>query len=186
MRIIGGNLKGRVFKGPISDAIRPTSDRLRETIFDILMNSFPEKIAEGRVLDIFSGTGAIAIEALSRGASMATLVDESAKAAALIRENLVSLKLEKRALFIRRDARKLGLSPSGPRHDFAFLDPPYGKGLIPQTLVALRDGKWLKPSALIVTEEAKAVEFALPDGFSLLKTRLYGDTKLIFAKFEEV
>jgi 16S rRNA (guanine966-N2)-methyltransferase len=175
MRIIGGELKGRVFKGPISDAIRPTSDRLRETIFNILMNSFPNSVLGARILDVFAGTGAIAFEALSRGASSATLVDENAKAAALIRENLVC-----------RDARKLGISPEGATHHFAFLDPPYGKTLATPALTALRDGAWLQPRALIVIEEATAVEIALPQGFCHLQSRNYGDTKLVFARFEAV
>lgn len=178
-------MKGRVFKGPSSDTIRPTSDRLRETIFDILMNSFPEAIAGASIIDVFAGTGAIAIEALSRGAMAATLVDDSPKALALIQHNIVSLKLEKKVRVIRRDARKLGILPD-TAHDFAFLDPPYGKELAFPALNALRDGSWLKPQALIVIEEAAAADSGLPEGFCLLQSRNYGDTKLVFARFVAV
>lgn len=181
MRIIGGSLKGRVIKGPISGVTRPTSDRLRETIFDILINSFPQSIDGGQILDVFSGTGALAFEAISRGASGATLVDESRKAAALIRDNLISLNLEKKVRIIRRDARKLGASLAEV-HDLAFLDPPYGEALMTPALTAIRDGGWLKPNALVVLEEAKTAEITFPDGFCHLQTRIYGGTKLVFAQ----
>jgi 16S rRNA (guanine966-N2)-methyltransferase len=183
MRVIGGKLKGRVLKGPSSDAIRPTSDRLRETIFDIIMHSFADAIINAKVIDVFAGTGAIAIEALSRGASAATLVDDSAKACALIRQNLAALDLGGMGRLIRRDARKLGASPDGELYDFVFLDPPYGKGLIEPSLIALREGRWLKPGTLIVMEEATTQEIRLPSGFLAIKTRVFSDTKITFASF---
>jgi 16S rRNA (guanine966-N2)-methyltransferase len=183
MRVIGGKLRGRVFKGPTSDTIRPTSDRLRETIFDIIMHSFAEAIIDAKVIDLFAGTGAIAIEALSRGASAAILVDDNVKAMALIRENLLALDLCEVGRLIRRDARKLGPCPDTELYGFAFLDPPYRKGLVEPSLIALREGLWLKPGALIVMEESVEQEVLLPSGFILQKTRVYSDTKIIFAEF---
>jgi 16S rRNA (guanine966-N2)-methyltransferase len=181
MRIVGGRLRGRALKGPASDAIRPTSDRLRESLFNILAHAYDAPIEGGRVIDLFAGTGALAFEALSRGAAMALLVDQGAEAAAIIRANLEALGLEGAARLLRRDARKLGAAPEGERYGLAFLDPPYGKGLAPPALKALRDGGWLEPDALVVIEEAAEANVALPEGFSLREARRFGDTQLIFA-----
>jgi 16S rRNA (guanine966-N2)-methyltransferase len=183
MRVVGGRLKGRALHAPDSRAIRPTSERLRESIFDILAHRHGA-IEGARVVDLFAGSGALAIEALSRGAAMALLVDQGAEAAAIIRANLEALGLSGSARLLRRDARKLGLAPEGERYGLAFLDPPYGKGLAPPALKALRDGGWLESQALIVIEEAAEAEVALPEGFSLREARRFGDTQLIFARAE--
>src|ERR1700732_784544 len=165
MRIVGGRLKGRALKSPGSDAIRPTSDRLRETVFNILAHSYANPFAAARVIDLFSGTGAMAIEALSRGAAFALLVDQGAQACTTIRANFAALDLGGAARILRRDARKLGAAPEGGSFCLAFLDPPYGKGLVPPTLNALRDGGWLGKDALAVIEERAGAEGALPGGF---------------------
>ncbi len=183
MRIVGGTLKGRTVKSPGSDAIRPTSDRLRETIFNILAHSYGNPVAGARVVDLFAGTGAMAFEALSRGAHFALSVDRSANACAVIRANFAALDLGGTAQILRRDARKLGAAPEGESSSLAFLDPPYGKGLVPPTLKALRDGDWLSTGALIVIEERAGTEVALPDGFVLRETRRYGVTQVVFACF---
>jgi 16S rRNA (guanine966-N2)-methyltransferase len=182
MRIVGGRLKGRALKSPGSDAIRPTSDRLRETLFNILAHSYGNPVAGARVIDLFAGTGAMAIEALSRGAAFALLVDQGAQACAIIRANFAALDLGGVARILRRDARKLGPAPEGGSFSLAFLDPPYGKGLVPPTLKALRDGGWLGRGALVVIEERAGEEVALPEGFVLIEPRCYGDTIVMFTR----
>ena len=181
MRIVGGRLKGRALQSPGSDAIRPTSDRLRETVFNILAHSYGNPVAGARVIDLFAGTGAMAIEALSRGTHFALFVDQSANACAIIRANVAALDLGGAARILRRDARKLGPAPEGESFSLAFLDPPYGKGLVPPTLKALRDGGWLGKDALAVIEERAGAEVALPDGFILRETRRFGATQVVFA-----
>jgi 16S rRNA (guanine966-N2)-methyltransferase len=183
MRVIGGRLKGRELKAPGSDAIRPTSDRLRETVFNILAHSYGNPVAGARVVDLFSGTGAMAIEALSRGAAFALLVDQGAQACAIIRANFVALDLGGAARILRRDACKLGPAPGGECFNLAFVDPPYGKDLVPPTLNALRDGGWLGKDALAVIEERAGAEVALPDGFVLRETRRFGVTQVVLACF---
>jgi len=182
MRIVGGRLKGRALKGPAADAIRPTSDRLRETLFNILIHSYGDSIEGARVLDLFAGTGAMAIEALSRGARFALFVDQSAEACALIRTNVETFGLGEATRILRRDARKLGAASVDDGFSLAFLDPPYGEGLAPQALVALRDGGWLDNDALVLIEEAAQAEVTLPEGFALIETRIYGDTQVMFAR----
>jgi 16S rRNA (guanine966-N2)-methyltransferase len=186
MRIVGGRLKGRALKSPRSDAIRPTSDRLRETVFNILAHSYGNPIAGAHVIDLFAGTGAMAIEALSRGAAFALLVDQGAQACRIIRANFAALDLNGAARILRCDARKLGAAPEGGSFRLAFLDPPYGKGLVPPTLEALRDGGWLGRGALVVIEERAAAEVALPDGFNLRESRRFGVTQVVFACCNQV
>src|SRR3977135_1781460 len=129
MRIVGGRLKGRALKSPGSDAIRPTSDRLRETVFNILAHSYGNPVAGARVIDLFAGTSALAIEALSRGAAFDVLVDKGANACAIIRANFAALDLGGAARILRRDARKLGAAPEGGRFRLALPHAPSGKVL---------------------------------------------------------
>ena len=185
MRVVGGRLRGRPLAGPKSSAIRPTADRLRESLFDILVHAYGDPITGARVLDLFAGTGALGIEALSRGATFALLVDDGAEARALIRENVAALGLGGVTRIFRRDATKLG--PAHPLEPFslAFLDPPYGQGLAAAALVATRDGGWLTPGALLVVEEAAKSAFAPPPGFSELERRAYDDTEFVFCRLIE-
>jgi 16S rRNA (guanine966-N2)-methyltransferase len=182
MRIIGGTLKGRVLKTPASDAIRPTSDRLRETLFNILAHTYPESLEGTAVIDLFAGTGAMGLEAVSRGARKALFVDDGTEARALLRANVETLGLGGQTRIFRRDARKLGVAPVGECFSLAFLDPPYGKGFAEGALIALRDGGWLMPNALVVIEEAAQASFALPEGYGLIETRIYGDTQVVLAR----
>lgn len=182
MRIVGGRLKGRSLKGPASDAIRPTSDRLRETIFNILRHSHDDPVAGAYVLDLFAGTGAMAIEALSRGAREACLIDKGNEAHALIRANLEALGLTGAASLLRRDATRLGKAQLSEGFGLAFLDPPYGKGLVPPALEALREGGWLETDALLVIEEARDAKIVLPEGFALIEGRAYGDTQILLVR----
>src|SRR5262249_4842611 len=171
MRIVGGRLRGRTLAAPKSQAIRPTADRLRESLFNILLHAYDNPIEGARVLDLFAGTGALGIEAISRGAAFALFVDNGAEARALLRNNVEALGLGGVTKVFRRDATNLG--PAHPLEPFslAFLDPPYGKGLAEKALASLRDGGWLVPGALLVVEEAKAAGFAAPEGFEELERR---------------
>ncbi|HEY1783677.1 MAG TPA: 16S rRNA (guanine(966)-N(2))-methyltransferase RsmD [Roseiarcus sp.] len=178
MRIVGGRLKGRALSAPQSRAIRPTSERLRESIFDILEHRFPGHIEGARVVDLFAGTGALAIEALSRGARFALFVDNGAQARALLRANVEALALGGVTRIWRADAAKLGSAPAGGPFALAFLDPPYGKGLAGPTLASLLAGGWLEANALCVIEEDAKAEIASPSGLALIDERIYGDTKI--------
>src|SRR5215510_9905015 len=153
MRIVGGRLGGRTLASPRSHATRPTADRLRESLFNILVHAYGDPVSGARVLDLFAGTGALGLEALSRGAAFARLVDDAAEARALLRENVAALGLGGVSRIFRRDATRLG--PAHPLEPFSlvFLDPPYGKGLAEKALVSAHDGAWLKPDALVVVEE---------------------------------
>src|SRR5579871_2070095 len=182
MRVVGGRLRSRPLAAPKSDAVRPTADRLREALFNVLMHSYGDPMNGARVLDLFAGTGALGIEAISRGAAFALFVDDGAEARALLRSNVEALGLGGVTKVYRRDATNLG--PAHPLEPFSlvFLDPPYGKGLAQQALVSLRDGGWLTPGALLVVEEAKAAEFAAPQGFVELERRAYDDTEFVFLR----
>ncbi len=180
MRIVGGELRGRGLAGPRSDAIRPTSDRLREAMFNVLTHAYDDPVAGARVLDLFAGTGALACEAISRGAAFALLVDDGAEARGVIRQNLDTLGLGGVTRLFRRDATRLGAAPPGERFGLVFCDPPYGRDLAPKALSAARDGGWLADDALAVVEEAASAALAAPDGFSELERRTYGDTQVAF------
>lgn len=177
MRVVGGRLRSRPLAGPKSDAVRPTGDRLRETMFNILTHAYGDPISGARVLDLFAGTGALGIEALSRGAAHALFVDDGVEARAVLRANVETLGLGGLTRIFRRNATKLGPAHPLEPFDLAFLDPPYGKGLAEKALVSARDGGWLKPHALIVVEEAADAGFVAPDGFEELERRKYDDTE---------
>jgi 16S rRNA (guanine966-N2)-methyltransferase len=183
MRIVGGSLRGRTIAAPKSQAVRPTADRLRESLFNILMHAYGDPVSGARVLDLFAGTGALGIEALSRGAAFTLFVDDGAEARALLRENVASLGLGGTSKVFRRDATKLG--PAYPVEPFslAFLDPPYGKKLTEEALISARTGAWFTPDALVVVEEAGKSAFAAPDGFTELERRRYDDTEFVVLRF---
>ena len=182
MRVVGGRLKGRNLASPSSQAIRPTADRLRESLFNILVHAYGDPIEDARVLDLFAGTGALGIEAISRGAAYALFVDEGVEARALLRDNVETLGLGGVTRIFRRDATNLG--PAHPIEAFSlvFLDPPYGKGLAEKALLSARAGGWLKPNALIVVEEAADAGFKPPEGFAELERRSYDDTEFAFLR----
>jgi len=184
MRIVGGSLKGRPLQGPRTSLIRPTADRLRESLFNILAHSYGDPAEGARVLDVFAGTGAMGFEALSRGSSFALFIDQSFQADRLIRRNAAALDLLGTTRTVRRDARKLGIAGQQGRYNLAFLDPPYGRGLITPALESLREGGWLEAHALILIEEGGGVRINLPPGFTLLEERQFGDTQVLFAAFE--
>jgi 16S rRNA (guanine966-N2)-methyltransferase len=150
MRVVGGRLRSRPIAGPTSATIRPTADRLREALFNILAHGYGDPATGARVLDLFAGTGALGIEAISRGAAYALFVDEGVEARALLRANVENLGLGGVTRIFRRDATRLG--PAHPLEPFSlvFLDPPYGKGLAEKTLTSARDGGWLAEASFIV------------------------------------
>ena len=162
MRVVGGRLKGRNLASPASRDIRPTADRLRESLFNILIHAYDDPISDARVLDLFAGTGALGIEALSRGAAFCLFVDDGAEARALVRQNVDALGLGMVTRVFRRDATKLGAAHPVEPFGLVLLDPPYRKGLAAPALTALRDGGWLAPEALVVVEEAADAGFAPP------------------------
>lgn len=183
MRIVGGRWRGRALATPKSDVIRPTSDRLRESLFNVLQHGYDDAIEGARVLDLFAGTGAMGLEALSRGAAYALFVDEGAEARSLIRENVEAFGAGGATRLFRRDATRMG--PAAPNAPFSlvFCDPPYGKELAPKALVACAEGGWLTPGALVVVEEAQSALVTLPPTFSEIERRDYGETQVIFARF---
>jgi 16S rRNA (guanine966-N2)-methyltransferase len=182
MRIVGGRLRGRALAAPKSAAIRPTADRLRESLFNILIHAYGDPVIGARVLDLFAGTGALGLEALSRGAAFALFVDDGAEARALLRQNVEALGLGGTTRIFRRDATKLG--PAHPVEPFSlvFLDPPYGKGLAEKALASVRAGGWLTSDALIVVEETTAAAFKTPDGFEEVERRTYDDTVFVILR----
>ena len=182
MRIVGGRLRGRALAAPKSQAIRPTADRLRESLFNVLAHAYGDPVSDARVLDLFAGTGALALEALSRGARFALLVDNAAEARALMRDNVTALGVGGAARIFRRDATALGEARPIEPFGLAFLDPPYGQGLAERALAAARAGGWLLPDALVVVEEAADAGFAAPDSFAELERRRYDDTELVILR----
>ena len=182
MRVVGGRLRSRPIAGPKSEGLRPTADRLREALFNILMHAYGDPVTDARVLDLFAGTGALGIEAVSRGAAFTLFVDDGVEARALLRQNTETLGLGGTTRIFRRDATTLG--PAHPMEPFSlvFIDPPYRKGLAEKALTAARDGGWLKADALAVVEEAKDAGFKAPAGFEELERRAYDDTELVFLR----
>jgi 16S rRNA (guanine966-N2)-methyltransferase len=182
MRVVGGRLRSRPLAGPKLAGIRPTSDRLREALFNVLAHGHGDPVTGARVLDLFAGTGALGIEAMSRGAAYALFVDDGVEARALLRQNVESLGLAGVTRIFRRDATRLG--PVHPLEPFslAFLDPPYGKGLAEKALASARAGGWLTPGALVVVEEATDAGFTAPEGFEELERRPYDDTEFVFMR----
>jgi 16S rRNA (guanine966-N2)-methyltransferase len=182
MRIVGGRLGGRTLASPRSHAIRPTADKLRESLFNILVHAYGDPVTGARVLDLFAGTGALGLEALSRGAAFSLFVDDAAEARALLRENVAALGLGGVSRIFRRDATRLG--PAYPLEPFSlvFLDPPYGKGLAEKALVSAREGGWLVQGAMIMVEEAADAAYTAPTGLEELERRRYDDTQVVFLR----
>jgi 16S rRNA (guanine966-N2)-methyltransferase len=178
MRIIGGARRGLqladVGAGDPAAHLRPTSDRVREAIFNLLINGgYGDPITGARVLDLFAGTGALGLEALSRGAAQVAFVDDGIASRALLRRNIELMRAMGVTDVWRRDATRLGPNRGDP-YGLVFLDPPYGKGLGEAALASSVEGGWLAPGALVVWEEGTAP--AVPNGFEELDQRKYGDT----------
>lgn len=184
MRIVGGRFKGRPISAPPGRDTRPTGDRAREAVFNILEHAPWSAGLEGRrVLDLFAGSGALGVEAMSRGAAFALFVETDAAARGAIRDNIEALGLFGTTRLHRRDATDLGLKPAGlgEPFDLVFLDPPYGHGLGERALARLKPGGWITDDALIVFECAAEETPSTPD-FETIDTRTYGAAKVLFLR----
>src|SRR5262245_47255578 len=184
MRIIAGQFRGRTLVAPNDERTRPTSDRVRESVFNILEHGIAGfSLAGIRVLDLFAGTGALGLEALSRGAAFCLFVEEDAAARGAIRRNIEALGVGGVTKVFRRDA--LALGPAGNRGGFGlvFLDPPYERELAPAALASAAAGGWLARGAVAVIEESRRASIVLPPGFTALQQRIWGDTQVLFAGY---
>lgn len=179
LRIIGGAWRGRVLAAPAGSITRPTSARVRQALFDILLHArWADRAVEDRaVLDVFAGSGALGLEALSRGAASATFMELDRAVCATIRRNIASCKAEDRARLIAADART---PPQGAAHDLILLDPPYGHDLIQGTVITLGKAGWIAPNALIAAEFGRADP--IPIDIDLLEERCHGAAKIIVWK----
>lgn len=184
MRIVAGRFRGRAIAAPEHEGLRPTSDRVRESAFNILAHGIQDFELEGaRVIDLFAGTGALGLEAMSRGAGYCLFVEDNADARALIRTNVEAFGLQGETRIFRRDATDLGPAGNMEAYDLAFLDPPYGKGLGEKALQILAEGKWLKAGAIALLEDRSGVSIALPGAFEEIDQRTYGDTTVRFLRY---
>ncbi len=181
MRIVGGTLRGRRLVAPDSPRVRPTSDRTREALFNVLTHGIDGfEIAGARVLDLFAGTGALGLEALSRGAEFCVFVDDHVDSRGLVRRNLEALDRMGQAKLFRRDATRLGDSGRHGTFGLIFADPPYGKGLGEQAITSAEKGGWLGENAVLVLEEDADAVIEIPKGFGMLDQRRYSDTQILF------
>ena len=184
MRIVGGRFRGRPLATPADETTRPTSDRVREAIFNILAHGVADFSLEGaRVLDLFAGTGALGLEALSRGAGYCLFVEDAASARALVRRNVEALGLTGVTKIYRRDATQLGPAADRDQFDLVFLDPPYGQGLAAKVLASAAAGGWLARGAIVVVEERRDVAVTFPGAFVAVDQRTWGDTQATFARY---
>jgi 16S rRNA (guanine966-N2)-methyltransferase len=187
MRIIGGARRGLkladVGDGDPQSHLRPTSDRVREAIFNLLINGgYGNPVTGARVLDLFAGTGALGLEALSRGATHASFADTGAKSLTLLRANIAKMQAEPTTEILRRDATRLGPNPGAP-FTLIFLDPPYGKSMGEAALTSALTDRWLAPAAMVVWEESSPP--IPPPGFTPLDQRKYSDTLVTLLKAPE-
>ncbi len=182
MRIVGGEYKGRPLMAPKGQGTRPTGDRARESLFNILAHAeWAPTLDDARVIDLFAGSGALGFEAMSRGAGFCLFVETDHNARGAIRDNIESLGLFGNTRLHRRSATDLGDKPANVAAPFsiAFLDPPYNKGLVEPALSSLRKGQWLTSDAIAMVETAKD-EMLDPEGWELIDTRIYGAAKVSF------
>ena len=184
MRIVAGHYRGRPLLSPPDGRIRPTSDRVREAVFNILAHGVAEVgLANAVVLDLFAGTGALGLEALSRGARSCLFVEQDPEARGLIRRNIEAFGLTGVTRIYRRDATDLGDAGNRQQSTLVFLDPPYGQGLGEKALASAAGGGWIAPDAIIVLEERDGTALAWPPGFVVLDGRTWGDTMVGFARY---
>ncbi len=185
MRIVAGRHRGRSLKTPDDLAVRPTADRTREALFNILTGGKlseegAKRLPGARVLDAFAGTGALGLEALSRGAAEATFMENFAPAIEICRANIKALGEAENAELLACDV--LHPRPAPAPCDLVFLDPPYNQGFAELALVALKKAGWIAPEALVSVELMKSEPFAAPEGFGELDARTYGKAKLVFLR----
>lgn len=184
MRIVGGEFRGRALATPKSSDIRPTIDRTRESLFNIIGHVYPEALDGTRVIDLFAGTGAVGLEAVSRGCKTALFVENGVEGRGLLWENIDNLGLHGRARILRRDATKLGTANNVEPFQFLFADPPYGQALGEAALLAAHAGGWLAPGALAILEERADVNPEVDPVFKLLESRTFGETRMDFFRYQ--
>lgn len=187
MRIVSGEFRGKALIAPKGEATRPTSDRARQAIFNILEHApWSEGVRDRRVIDLFAGSGALGFEALSRGASFCLFVETDEAARGAIRDNIDAMGLFGRTRVHRRSAIDLGVRPGadGPAFDLAFLDPPYAKGLGEKALARLAAGGWLADGAIVVFERGVTEPAFEAPGYEPLDSRDYGAARVHFLKFQ--
>lgn len=188
MRIVGGRFRGKRLAHPEDKSIRPSADRLREAIFNMLAHGRAFKGTKAALpidcaaADVFAGTGALGLEALSRGAQSVTFVEKARTSCALIRRNVRAVGAEDRTRILERDARAPGAPPHA--HDLVFLDAPYGRDLTVPALAVLAENGWLAPGAVIVTETGRDERLDPPAGFALIDDRAFGRARVLFLRYE--
>jgi 16S rRNA (guanine966-N2)-methyltransferase len=183
MRIVAGKFRGAAIVAPKGASTRPTSDKVRQALFNVLEHGVPDfDIAGARVLDLFAGSGALGLEALSRGARFALFVEDDAVARGAIRRNVEALGLTGATKIWRRDATRLGEAGTVQPFGLVFCDPPYGKGLGERALAAASEGGWVAKDAIAVLEERTGSEIAWPAPFREIDRRRYGDTEIMLAR----
>ena len=180
MRIISGKFKSRKIFVPKTDNIRPTSDRIHETIFNILYhnNKLTFNLNNSRILDLFSGSGSFSFEAISRGAKSATLVDSNKECLSIINKNAKILGVDKKIKTMQLDATQL--PPNKTNHDCCFIDPPYLKGFTKPALISAKKGGWLSSKALVDCEMYKKDKFIIPQGMNIIHETKLGNSQIIF------
>ncbi|MBI2706956.1 MAG: 16S rRNA (guanine(966)-N(2))-methyltransferase RsmD [Proteobacteria bacterium] len=186
MRIVGGKYRGKKIIPPLSEGTRPTSDRTREMIFNVLLHNpafDPSGLLDKAVLDVFAGTGALGLEAFSRGAKSVTFIENNRTALPILRANIKAFELSASCV-LEKDAQHLGVAPAP--FDLVFLDPPYGQNLVLPTLTQLSSQGWLSPEAIVVIEIGKKEDFPLPSFLSFTTERLSGITKVVFSKYIQI
>lgn len=185
MRIIAGSFRGRrladVGQGDAAAHLRPTTDRIRETLFNVLSGAYGDPVTDARVLDLFAGTGALGLEALSRGAQNVTFVENGRIAQKILTENIALCRAGAGCRVIKHDAQRIAPNKDAP-FDLIFLDPPYGKGMGEKAMTAAIQGGWVAPDALIIWEENAQV--MAPKGLRFLDARRYGDTTISIFNYE--
>lgn len=183
MRIVAGKFRGKTLTSPSDDSIRPTADRVRESMFNILASRLGPVFNDVRVLDLFAGTGALGLEALSRGAAHVTFVEMGAEGRGLIRDHIEAFGAGGITKLLRRDATDLGASGTFGQFNLVFLDPPYGRGLGELALANIASNGWLASEATLVFEESAEAQIELPAGFTLDDRREYGAAAVHFLTF---
>ena len=185
MRIVAGSLRGRPLIAPVGVDTRPTSDRARQALFDVLAHApWAPDLEDARVIDLFAGSGGLGLEALSRGASFCLFVETGEAARGAIRDNIESFGLFGETRIHRRDATDLGPRPAstGGAFDLALLDPPYRKGLGVLALASLKDGGWLAEGAIAVLEQAADEPAPVADGYEIIDDRTWGAARVWFLR----
>jgi 16S rRNA (guanine966-N2)-methyltransferase len=181
MRITGGEYRGRLLQSPQDRAIRPTSDKVRQAIFNILHSR--EAVENAAILDAFCGTGALGLEALSRGGLCCTFMDKNRRSLELCRSNFAALEMTAKSSFVLKDATKPGAKPVDvAAANLVFLDPPYKQGLIAASIKSLGENGWFANRAMILMESEKSFDPAALEGFEILTVRDYGDTRVSLAQ----